>query len=106
MAALRCGAALLFSPSSKHVALLLRQHEALALQARLDLLIEGNVRDVPAFREFIAEYEPTPEQLRAVYPDLTLVLPGDIATKELRMNNSRFFAELNEDGRIVDGRFQ
>lgn len=67
---------------------------------------EGNVRDVPTFREFIAEYEPTPDQLRQVYPDITLVLPGDIATKELRMNNSRFFAELDEQGRIVDGRFQ
>lgn len=67
---------------------------------------EGNVRDVPAFREFISEYEPTPEQLRQVYPDITLVLPGDIATKELRMNNSRFFAKLDDEGRIVDGRFQ
>lgn len=67
---------------------------------------EGNVRDVPTFREFVAEYQPTPEQLKQVYPDITLVLPGDIATKELRMNNSRFFAELDEDGRIIDGRFQ
>lgn len=67
---------------------------------------EGNVRDVPTFREFIANYEPTPKQLRQVYPDITLVLPGDIATKELRMNNSRFFAELDDEGRIIDGRFQ
>lgn len=67
---------------------------------------EGNVRDVPAFRAFIETYEPSPEDFKRVYPDIVLVLPGDIATKELRMNNSRFFATLNDDKRIIDGRFQ
>ena len=66
----------------------------------------GNVQEVPEFHTFIDEYAPTPEEFRTVYPDITLVLPGDIATKELRMNNSRFFAELDERERIVGGRFQ
>jgi len=67
---------------------------------------EGYVQDVGAFHEFIGEYQPTPEQLKAVYPDLHIVLPGEIATRELRLNNSRFFAKLDEEGRVVDGRFQ
>lgn len=66
----------------------------------------GNVQDVAEFREFLDAYQPTEKQFRQVYPDVTLVMPGEIATKELRMNNSRFFAELNDKGRIVDGRFQ
>jgi hypothetical protein len=32
-------------------------------------------------------------------------MPGDITTKEMRLNNSRYFAELDADGRIVGGRF-
>ncbi|MBY8965412.1 hypothetical protein [Algiphilus sp.] len=66
----------------------------------------GNVQNVAEFREFLDSYQPTERQFRQVYPDITLVMPGDIATKELRLNNSRFFAELNDKGRIVDGRFQ
>lgn len=59
----------------------------------------------PAFDAFIAT-RPTPEAFRARYPDVTLVLPGMIATKEMRMNFSRYFAQLDEAGRIVGGRFQ
>jgi len=66
----------------------------------------GNVQDVAEFREFLDAYQPTENQFRKVYPDVTLVMPGEMATKELRLNNSRFFAEVNDDGRIVDGRFQ
>ncbi|WP_366449853.1 hypothetical protein [Fontimonas thermophila] len=67
--------------------------------------VPGYVTDVPVFERFIA-LRPTPEEFRRVYPDVTLVLPGQIATKELRLNNSRYFAELDEDGRIIGGRFQ
>lgn len=66
----------------------------------------GFVTDMPAFEGFLAEHRPTPEQLRQVYPDILVVLPGEIATKELRMDNSRFFAQLDDEGRIVGGRFQ
>lgn len=67
--------------------------------------IAGFVADLTAFEQFIAT-APTPEQFRARYPDVTLVLPGSIASKELRMNNSRYFATLDAAGRISGGRFQ
>lgn len=67
--------------------------------------VSGFVTDVAAFEQFIAT-TPTPSQFRARYPDVTLVLPGDMATKELRMNKSRYFAELDGAGRITGGKFQ
>lgn len=66
--------------------------------------VVGFVTDLAAFERFIAT-GPTPAEFRRVYPDVTLVLPGDIATKEFRMNNSRYFAEVDADGRIRGGRF-
>jgi hypothetical protein len=35
-----------------------------------------------------------------------LVMPGDIATREYRTDNSRYFARLDEAGRITGGVFQ
>lgn len=67
--------------------------------------VAGFVTDLPAFERFIAG-RPTPAQFRARYPDVTLVLPGQIATKEFRMNNSRYFATLDGEGRVTGGRFQ
>lgn len=67
--------------------------------------VAGYVTDMPRFEQFIAE-RPTPDEFRRVYPDVTLVLPGQMATKEFRMNNSRYFAKLDEDGRISGGKFQ
>lgn len=66
--------------------------------------VAGFVTDSAAFDRFIAT-KPTPEQFRRIYPDVTLVLPGDIATKEFRNNSSRYFAELDADGHISGGRF-
>ena len=66
--------------------------------------VAGFVTDRIAFDRFIA-MQPTPEMFRRAYPDVMLVLPGDIATKELRMNNSRYFAQLDGEGRISGGRF-
>ena len=43
--------------------------------------IAGFVTDLASFDAFIAS-TPTPEQFKARYPDVTLVLPGSIATKE------------------------
>lgn len=66
--------------------------------------VPGFVTDLAQFDAYIQSH-PTPEQFRLTYPDVQLVLPGQIATKELRFNNSRYFAKLDEDGRIVGGRF-
>lgn len=66
--------------------------------------VRGFVTDMTAFDAFIATH-PTPEQFRAAYPDVLLVLPGAIATREFRSNNSRYFAELGKDGRITGGKF-
>lgn len=67
--------------------------------------VSGFVTDLPAFERFIAS-RPTPTQFGARYPDLVLVLPGQIASKEFRMNNSRYFAQLDGEGRISGGKFQ
>lgn len=67
--------------------------------------VAGFVADMPSFDAFIAT-QPTPEQFKARYPDVTLALPGSMNTKELRMNNSRYFAQLDAQGRITGGKFQ
>jgi hypothetical protein len=77
------------------------RHDAVSEQAP----VPGAVTDVAAFEHFIAG-KPTPEQFRHVYPDVRLVLPGDISTRELRLDKSRYFAELDDSGRIVGGRFR
>jgi len=65
----------------------------------------GVVTDLDAFQEFIA-LAPTPEQFREVYPGVVLILPGDVATREYRADNSRYFADLDDDGNITGGSFQ
>lgn len=67
--------------------------------------IAGFVTDRASFDAFIAT-APTPEQFKARYPDVTLALPGSINTKEMRMNSSRYFAQLDAQGRITGGKFQ
>ncbi|AXQ31551.1 hypothetical protein D0B54_23950 [Solimonas sp. K1W22B-7] len=67
--------------------------------------VAGKVTDTAAFERYIAT-RPSAEQFRTHYPDVRLVLPGDIATKELRHDNSRYFAETDSSGRITGGRFQ
>lgn len=64
----------------------------------------GFVTEMTAFDAFIATH-PTPEQFKAAYPDVLLVLPGTIATREMRSDNSRYFAELDANGRITGGKF-
>lgn len=66
--------------------------------------VHGFVTDMTAFDAFIATH-PTPDQFKAAYPDVLLVLPGTIATREMRSNNSRYFAELDANGRITGGKF-
>lgn len=67
--------------------------------------LPGKVEDLPAFERFVAT-QPTPEQFHARYPDVLLVLPGQIATKELRLDHSRYFAQLDAAGHITGGTFQ
>ncbi|SFW68866.1 hypothetical protein [Luteibacter sp. UNCMF366Tsu5.1] len=57
-----------------------------------------------AFQVFIA-LKPTVAMFRHVYPCVALVLPGDVSTREMRSDNSRYFAELDAYGRIVGGSF-
>lgn len=66
--------------------------------------MHGFVTDMQAFNAFI-DTHPTPEQFRAAYPDVLLVLPGTVATRELRSNNSRYFADVDANGRITGGKF-
>ncbi len=61
--------------------------------------------DLAAFERFI-DSRPTPASFRATYPQIQLVLPGDIATMEYRYDHSRFFADLDAQGRIVGGGFR
>jgi hypothetical protein len=57
-----------------------------------------------SFRDFLAT-RPTPAAFRAHYPDMTLVMPGDIVTREFRFDCTRFFADLDNEGHVVGGRF-
>ncbi|HET6552816.1 MAG TPA: lipoprotein [Dyella sp.] len=66
--------------------------------------VHGFVTDTATFDTFIATH-PTPDQFRVAYPDVQLVLPGTVATREFRSNNSRYFAELDAQGRITGGKF-
>ncbi|WP_426286125.1 hypothetical protein [Luteibacter sp. E-22] len=66
--------------------------------------VAGFVTDMKAFDAFIAT-KPTPEQFRAAYPDVLLVTPDMMSTREMRQNNSRYFPKLDADGRIVGGSF-
>lgn len=65
----------------------------------------GFVTDMASFESFIAT-RPAPEDFRRVYPDVVLVMPGDVATREYRTNNSRYFVRLDDTGRIIGGQFQ
>lgn len=61
--------------------------------------------DAAKFDAFIAT-KPTPDQFRAAYPGILLVMPDDIATMEYRTDHSRYFAELDAQGRIIGGGFR
>ncbi|MEM7424112.1 MAG: hypothetical protein AAF334_10335 [Pseudomonadota bacterium] len=61
--------------------------------------------DVTAFEAFIAT-APSPELFETQYPDIQLVMPMTPTTLEYRPDYSRFFAELDEDNRIIGGYFQ
>ena len=66
--------------------------------------VAGFVTDMKAFDAFIAT-RPTPEQFRVAYPDVMLVTPDMMTTREMRQNNSRYFPKMDAEGRIVGGSF-
>jgi len=66
--------------------------------------VAGFVTDLKAFDAFIAT-RPTPAQFKVAYPDVTLVTPGMMSTREMRQNNSRYFPKLDDHGRITGGSF-
>jgi len=61
--------------------------------------------DVLPFQQLMAT-APDPQTLRDAYPEILVVLPGDIVTEEMRLDQSRFFARLGEDGLIYGGEFR
>ena len=63
------------------------------------------VTDLPAFERFVGG-KPTVSEFRAAYSCLTLVLPGEVSSRELRNDNSRYFADVDGFGRVVGGHFQ
>lgn len=67
--------------------------------------VRTSITDLDTFNAFIAT-RPTPEALRTRYPGLLVVTPGTITTRELRGDNSRYFVELDEQGKVIGGRFQ
>jgi hypothetical protein len=69
-----------------------------------DAPVHGKVTDLVAFEGFMLS-KPTPAQFHAKFPDVKLVLPGQITTKEFRLDHSRYFAQLDAQGRIVSGKF-
>ncbi|MFC4765539.1 hypothetical protein [Dyella koreensis] len=66
--------------------------------------VAGFVTDMKSFDAFIATH-PTPEQFHVTYPDVQLVMPGTMTTMEFRSNNSRYYPELDKDGKITGGHF-
>ncbi|MEM7442375.1 MAG: hypothetical protein AAF414_03475 [Pseudomonadota bacterium] len=61
--------------------------------------------DVVEFQRVLATF-PDPETLRDAFPDVLIVLPDEIATREFRLDQSRFFAELDPAGNVTGGNFQ
>jgi len=61
--------------------------------------------DTVRFRALIGQ-RPTLDALAQAFPEVTFVGPDQIATMELRFDQSRFFADLDEDGRVTGGHFQ
>lgn len=66
--------------------------------------VAGFVTDMKAFDAFIAT-KPTVGQFHAAYPDVMLVTPDMMTTREMRQNNSRYFPKMDADGHIVGGSF-
>ncbi|GFZ88755.1 hypothetical protein [Dyella caseinilytica] len=62
------------------------------------------VVNMDSFESYISTH-PTPEDFKKMYPGVQLMMPGMISTMEIRYDNSRFFPQLDKDGRIIGGDF-
>lgn len=67
-----------------------------------DRPLRGPVTDTRAFADFIAT-RPTKEQFKNKYPDVILVMPGELATMDIKGPGERFQANTDANGRIVGG---
>jgi hypothetical protein len=65
---------------------------------------KSGVVNMDSFESFIASH-PTPDEFKKMYPGVQLMMPGTISTMEIRYDNSRFFPQLDKDGRIIGGDF-
>jgi hypothetical protein len=97
-------AVLFFTAVLGGAALVACQSAPQTAQAAQPRPVAGFVTDLKAFDAFIAT-KPTPAQFHAAYPDVVLVTPDMMTTREMRQNNSRYFPKLDADGRIVGGSF-
>ena len=70
----------------------------------IDPAAGAEINDLADFEAFIAT-QPTLDAFAARYPDVLLVRPGMITTREFRSDRSRFFPDLDSQGLIIGGRF-
>jgi hypothetical protein len=73
--------------------------------ASADRPVRGPVTDTLAFANFIAT-RPTEEQFKSKYPDVVLVMPGQLATMDFKGRGERFQARTDADGRIIGGNLE
>jgi hypothetical protein len=59
-------------------------------------------KDISELPAFVAS-RPTPEEFQQAFPDVWLVLPGDIVSRSVCSQYYRFMAELDAKGRISGG---
>ncbi|MBE1162088.1 hypothetical protein [Dyella acidiphila] len=65
---------------------------------------KGGVVNMDSFESFVATH-PTTDEFKKMYPGVQLMLPGMISTMEIRYDNTRFFPQVDKDGRIIGGDF-
>jgi len=65
---------------------------------------KSGVVNMDSFEAFISTH-PTAEEFKKMYPGVQLMMPGMISTMEIRYDNTRFFPQLDKDGRIIGGDF-
>jgi hypothetical protein len=64
-----------------------------------------SLRNSADFKSFLAT-KPTPAQFHKRYPKVALILFGAESGKSARTDDSRFFAQLDDNGHIVGGKFR
>lgn len=85
-------ASLLVAPAGANTA----QPSALNPQAA------STAKDISELHSFVAS-RPTPEEFQQAFPDVWLVLPGDIVSRSVCSQYYRFMAQLDASGRISGG---